>query len=78
MADLCAVPRAVKGKVNEKLRTLRGEENCIDFEKALRSDKNPYAFKEGFDSGDHLHPSEDAYRTMAELAFSVLNKNNNI
>ncbi len=68
----------LKEQVNEKLRTLRGEENCMDFEKALRSDKNPYAFKEGFDSGDHLHPSEDAYKAMAELAFSVLNKNNNI
>ena len=23
-------------------------------------------FREGFDSGDHLHPSEAAYRAMAE------------
>lgn len=55
---------------NAWLRNLKGVE-CIDFDKALRSEKDVRAFKEGYDSGDHLHPSEEAYKAMAELAFSA-------
>lgn len=61
----------MKNSFNEWVR--RGK-NCIDFEKYLRSEKNPYAFAEGFDSGDHLHPSEDAYKIMAETAFTEIEK----
>jgi len=28
-------------------------------------------FREGFDSGDHLHPSERAYEAMAQAAYSL-------
>ncbi len=59
----------LKNAFNGWLRGECGADGCIDFDKALRSDKNPAAFAEGFDSGDHLHPSEAAYKKMAELAF---------
>ncbi len=45
-----------------------------DFDKALRSPDDVRAFKEGFDSGDHLHPSEEAYREMAKTAYEVLKR----
>ena len=32
------------------------------------SNTNPKAFADGFDSGDHLHPSEQAYEAMAQAA----------
>ena len=54
------------------MRSLDSIDGCIDFEAALRSDKNPLAFREGYDSGDHLHPSEEAYKKMAEIAFDAI------
>ena len=53
---------------------IRGREDCtlIDFDKALRDKRNPAAFAQGYDSGDHLHPSEEAYEKMAELAFEIV------
>ena len=39
---------------------------CVDFDKAVRHPTHPQAFAEGYDSGDHLHPSEKAYKAMAE------------
>ena len=56
------------------MRTNKETEGCIDFEKLLRSEENPAAFRQGFDSGDCLHPSESAYKAMAELAFAEISK----
>lgn len=56
----------LRNEVNAWIRENRDADGCIDFDLALRDDKNPSAFKEGFDSGDHLHPSHRAYRAMAE------------
>lgn len=61
---------------NEKRNTLREQFNgwlrkstlfdgCIDFDKIVRDSDNTKAFAPGFDSGDHLHPSEEAYKAMA-------------
>lgn len=61
----------MKNAFNDWLRAFDG---CIDFEKAVRSESNAAAFKEGYDSGDHLHPSEEAYKKMAELAFAEIVK----
>lgn len=41
-------------------------DGCVDFDKAVRDAENPIAFAPGFDSGDHLHPSESAYKAMAD------------
>lgn len=64
----------LKNSFNEWVRSGGCADECIDFEKALKSDLNPAAFAEGYDSGDHLHPSEKAYEVMAELAFGGINK----
>ena len=53
---------------NQWLRTSPIFDGCIDFDQAVRSVTNPKAFAEGYDSGDHLHPSERAYEAMAQAA----------
>lgn len=52
-------------RFNEWLRTSPIFDACIDFDKAVRDPNHPVAFAPGFDSGDHLHPSEKAYEAMA-------------
>lgn len=64
----------MKNKFNDWVRTFDGADGFIDFDKALRSSSDPTVFAEGFDSGDHLHPSEAAYKAMAECAFEGINK----
>ncbi len=59
----------LKNEFNRRIRANSYADGYIDFEERLRSDVNPYAFGEGFDSGDHLHPSESAYAAMAEIAY---------
>lgn len=41
-------------------------DGCVDFDLAVRDATDPRAFASGFDSGDHLHPSEAAYKAMAD------------
>ncbi len=55
----------IREKFNEWLRTSPLFDGCIDFDKVVRDSNNPHSFAEGFDSGDHLHPSEAAYKAMA-------------
>ncbi len=52
--------------VNDWMRTTGEADGCIDFDRAVCDPQNPVAFGDGFDSGDHLHPSQAAYRRMAE------------
>ena len=51
---------------NEWLRTADIFDGCVDFDAALRDEQRLSAFAPGFDSGDHLHPSEAAYKAMAD------------
>lgn len=51
---------------NQWLRTSDIFDGCVDFDKAVLDPAHPAAFAEGFDSGDHLHPSELAYQAMAD------------
>ena len=51
---------------NEWLRTSPLFDGCVDFDKAVRDSEHVERFAPGFDSGDHLHPSESAYEAMAE------------
>ena len=62
----------MKDSFNDWIRSYTGTDDFIDFDRALRSDENRYAFKDGFDSGDHLHPSEKAYEAMAEVAYGKI------
>lgn len=50
---------------NEWLRTAPCFDGCVDFDLAVRDVSHPKAFAPGYDSGDHLHPSEGGYRAMA-------------
>ncbi len=59
---------------NEWLRTSEIFDGCVDFDAAVCDAKDRRAFAPGFDSGDHLHPSEKAYEAMAEAAWQVISK----
>lgn len=59
----------LKNEFNEYMRTTELADGVIDFDLAVRDEKNPKAFAEGFDSGDHLHPSKKGYEKMADVAF---------
>ncbi len=65
----------MRQQFNEWLRTSPIFDGCIDFDAAVRSASNPKAFAVGFDSGDHLHPSETAYEAMAKAAIHILAPN---
>lgn len=41
-------------------------DGLADFDKAVSDPEDVRKFADGFDSGDHLHPSEAAYKAMAE------------
>jgi len=56
---------AMRQEFNTWLRTSPLFDGCVDFDNALLDKENPKAFAPGFDSGDHLHPSESAYEAMA-------------
>ena len=64
----------MRREFNGWVRSMGKITGVIDFDKALRSSDDITAFAEGNDSGDHLHPSEKAYKLMAEEAFAELNK----
>ena len=55
----------MRQEFNAWLRTSPVFDGCIDFDAAVRDEVNPKAFAPNFDSGDHLHPSESAYKAMA-------------
>jgi len=50
---------------NEWLRKSEIFDGCVDFDKAVRDSEHTERFASGYDSGDHLHPSEEAYEAMA-------------
>lgn len=56
----------VRTAYNQWLRTSPLFDGCIDFDATLRDPAKPEAFAPGYDSGDHLHPSEKAYGAMAQ------------
>ena len=54
---------------NDFNNSLRNNYNYIDFEKEVgKYIDNVWKFKDGCDSGDHLHPSKNAYKLMGQLA----------
>ncbi len=58
----------VRGEFNGWLRTCSDFMGCIDFDSVVRDKMDARKFAEGFDSGDHLHPSKNAYMAMAKAA----------
>ena len=57
----------LRNEVNAWIRSCPDIDGCIDFDMVLRDESDPSAFKPGFDSGDHLHPSAKAYKAMADI-----------
>ena len=57
----------LRNAVNDWIRTTSEIDGCIDFDAVLCDASNPAAFKPEYDSGDHLHPSDKAYRKMADI-----------
>lgn len=51
---------------NDWMRQSALFDGVIDFDQAVRDPAFSAAFAPGFDSGDHLHPSEAAYKAMAD------------
>lgn len=62
----------MKNEYNDWLRETPLADSCVDFDKALRDPDNPKAFLNAYDSGDHLHPSKEGYKRMAEEAFNII------
>ena len=56
----------MRTRLNDWLRSSDLFDGCVDFDLAVRDRSNPASFAPGFDSGDHLHPSETAYAAMAD------------
>lgn len=52
--------------VNDWMRQTDLADGCVDFDLAVRDALHPARFAEGFDSGDHLHPSLSGYKRMAD------------
>lgn len=61
-----APKEAVRSAVNHWIRTSRAFDHVVDFDMVVRDPANPNRLRAEFDSGDHLHPSEQGYRAMGE------------
>lgn len=55
----------IRNEFNEYLRTSSDFNGCVDFDAAVRDPEDLSRFKDGYDSGDHLHPSMACYVKMA-------------
>lgn len=56
----------LRKRFNDWIRTAGVFDAVIDFDALLRDPANPQKIRKDFDSGDHLHPGDEGYRTMAE------------
>jgi lysophospholipase L1-like esterase len=52
-------------RVNAWIRTTNVFDGVIDFDAAIRDPAMPEQIKAPYDSGDHLHPSDEGYKAMA-------------
>jgi lysophospholipase L1-like esterase len=52
-------------RVNAWIRTAKDFDGVIDFDAAIRDPAAPTQIKAPYDSGDHLHPSDEGYKAMA-------------
>lgn len=64
----------MKNAFNDWLREAPFHTTCIDFAQAVCDPDHKERFGEGYDSGDHLHPSAAAYRQMAKVAYETLTR----
>jgi lysophospholipase L1-like esterase len=57
---------AIRTAINQWIRTSRASDGYFDFEKAVRDPNHPTRFRDGYHSGDNLHPSAIGYKAMAD------------
>ncbi|WP_407552823.1 SGNH/GDSL hydrolase family protein [Streptomyces sp. Pv4-95] len=56
---------SVREQVNRIIRSGTVYDEVVDFDKVLRDPAAPVRLRPVYDSGDHLHPSDEGYRAMA-------------
>lgn len=61
------VNEQTRRRVNDWIRTSGEFDAMIDFDAVLRDTEKPTRLKNIYDSGDHLHPNAEAYKSMAEM-----------
>lgn len=57
---------AMRQAVNQWIRTGGAFDGVIDFDSAVRDPGHPTQFRDGYHSGDHLHPNATGYKAMAD------------
>ncbi|HEY6375266.1 MAG TPA: SGNH/GDSL hydrolase family protein [Edaphobacter sp.] len=57
---------AMRQAANQWIRTTNQLDGFIDFDKATQDPANPTVFSPTADSGDHLHPKDAGYKSMAD------------
>ncbi len=65
---------AKRQALNEWIRTGGAYDGVIDFDRATRDPAAPTRFLPAYDSGDHLHPSDEGYKAMGEAVDLALFK----
>jgi hypothetical protein len=56
----------LRKRFNDWIRTAGAFDAVIDFDAVLRDPAHPGRMRRDVDSGDHLHPGDEGYRSMAE------------
>nr|WP_233196268.1 SGNH/GDSL hydrolase family protein [Trinickia soli] len=64
-ASLPPAREAVRAAVNDWVRNSHAFDGVVDFDAALRDPAHPDRLQRRFDSGDHIHPSDEGYEAMA-------------
>jgi lysophospholipase L1-like esterase len=63
---------ATRQAVNQWIRASGAFDGVVDFDAAVRDPKRPIQFREGYHSGDHLHPSATGYKAMADAVNLIM------
>lgn len=53
--------------LNKAIRECKAFDGILDFEAAVRDEKDPFRMKAEYDSGDHLHPGKKGGEAIAEV-----------
>jgi len=56
----------IRQAVNRWIRTSGTFDAVVDYDAVTRDPANPKVFKMGFNDGDHLHPNDAGYKSMAD------------
>jgi lysophospholipase L1-like esterase len=56
---------AIRGQVNQWIRTTRDADAVLDFDRVLRDPAAPTKLRAEWDSGDHIHPNDAGFQAMA-------------